>query len=113
MSRLLIVILLALSTVQAQADYPLEIIQLKSRQVNELIPILRPFIDQDGSIAGMNHQLIIRTSEKNLAEIKKILKRLDQPPVRLMVSVRQSAGGSVRERSTQATSIPCSVKTVR
>jgi len=65
-----------------------------------MIPLLRPFIDADGSIAGMNNQLIIRTSPENLREIQNILQRLDRPPRELMILVRQvSADTVVRHRS--------------
>lgn len=98
-------VLLALALLLASpppllADYPLEIIELKSRQVSEMIPLLRPFVEADGSIAGMNNQLIIRTSPHNLQEIRKILQRLDRPPRDLMISVRQvDAANLVRQRS--------------
>lgn len=92
MRHTFVLLILLFSCAQAAADYPLEIIQLKSRPVAEIIPILKPFIDSDGSISGMNDQLIIRTSAANLAEIRQILQRLDQPPRRLRISVRQAAG---------------------
>lgn len=102
MSRLSPSLSLVLFCSSLFADYPLEIIQLKSRATDEMIPILKPFIDKDGSIAGMNDQLIIRTSPGNLAEIKNVLKKLDQPPRRLMILVRQSAAGNTIQRRSQA-----------
>jgi type II secretory pathway component GspD/PulD (secretin) len=102
MKRFILPLILLICSGQLLADYPLEIIQLRSRPVAEMIPLLQPFIARDGSIAGMHDQLIIRTSPDNLAEIKKILRRLDQPPRRLQISVRQSAGSQVSQRSTQA-----------
>ncbi|WP_428634379.1 secretin N-terminal domain-containing protein [Sedimenticola sp.] len=102
MKRLLFLLILITWFAQAVADYPLEIIQLNSRPVAEVIPILKPFIDKDGSIAGMNNQLIIRTSPDNLVEIKQILRRIDQPPRMLQISVRQSAGNQISQRATQA-----------
>jgi hypothetical protein len=87
MSRLLFLIFLLFCSSSVIADYPLEIIQLQSRPTAEIIPILRPFIDKDGSIAGMNDQLI---------------QRLDHPPRRLMISVRQATGQQLNQRRTQA-----------
>ena len=75
----------------AVADYPLEIIQLHGRPVEEVIPIVRPFIAPGGSVAGMGDQLILRTSKQNLKEIRRILEHIDRPPRRLMISVRQGA----------------------
>lgn len=102
MTRLLFLILILFCSSGVSADYPLEIIQLQNRPTAEIIPIIRPFIDKDGSIAGMNDQLIIRTSPANLAEIRKVLQRLDHPPRRLMISVRQATGRQFNQRGTKA-----------
>lgn len=82
----------------AQADYPLEIIELKGRPVDEVIPLVRPFVGPDGVVTGMNNQLIIRTSPERLEEIKTILDRFDRPPRRLMILVRH---GNAMEHSRQ------------
>jgi type II secretory pathway component GspD/PulD (secretin) len=76
----------------------LEVIQLKYRRVDEVIPILRPLMPPQGSLSGLNSQLIVRTTPENLAEIKQILATIDAAPRRLMISVRQDAD---LERSRQ------------
>lgn len=101
-NRFLISVILLIIPLHLLADYPLEIIQLKSRQVSEMIPLLEPFIEADGSIAGMNNQLIIRTSPQNLEEIREILQRLDKPLRRLMISVRQGTFDSTNRYQSQA-----------
>ena len=101
MKRLVLLCLL-LFALPVRADYPLEIIELNSRPVQEMIPVLKPFIAPGGSIAGMNNQLIIRTSPENLEEIRSILERLDHPPRRLMIAVRQYAGNRVQDRAVAA-----------
>ncbi|MCP4996803.1 MAG: hypothetical protein GY934_23970 [Gammaproteobacteria bacterium] len=75
----------------AWADYRIEIIDLKGRTADEIIPIIKPFIDPDGSITGTGYQLILRTSSNNVQEIKNILKQVDRPPRRLLIHVRQGA----------------------
>ncbi|PLY16780.1 MAG: hypothetical protein C0631_02365 [Sedimenticola sp.] len=85
----LLTLIITLSGRLALADYPLEIIELKSRGVEEIIPIIKPFIGPDGTLSGMNNQLIIRTSAKNLAEIRAILDRVDVAPRQLVIHVRQ------------------------
>ena len=89
MHPLIITMLLLLAAHPLRADYPLEIIEVKGRPVEQIIPIIKPFISSDGSVAGMNNQLIIRTSVENLAEIRRILEQIDRPPRRLMITVRQ------------------------
>ena len=84
-------LLLLLLPLCAWGDYPLEVIQLHGRPVEEVLPIIRPFVAEGGSVAGMNDQLILRTSPRNLEEIRQILKQIDRPPRRLLISVSQGA----------------------
>lgn len=97
-----ITLLLLLASAPLLADYPLEIIEMKGRPVDEVIPIIKPFIDNDGSVAGMNDHLIIRTSPENLREIRRILGRIDRPPRRLLISVRQGNVGSAEGQGISA-----------
>lgn len=95
-------LLLALPALQAVADYPLEIIRLEGRPVEQVLPIIRPFLIEGGSAGGMNNQLILRTSKENLEEIRRILQRIDRPPRRLVISVRQGALGMERDSGVAA-----------
>jgi type II secretory pathway component GspD/PulD (secretin) len=79
----------------------LEVIQLKYRRVDEVIPILRPLLPAQGSLSGLNSQLIVRTTPQNLEEIKRILAAIDAAPRRLMVSVRQDADLERSQRGGQ------------
>jgi type II secretory pathway component GspD/PulD (secretin) len=67
----------------------LEVITLKYRTADQVIPLLQPFVDRDGSINGMQNQLIVRTSPENLLEIRKILGQVDARPRQLLITVRQ------------------------
>jgi type II secretory pathway component GspD/PulD (secretin) len=100
----LVAALLALLTIGAAAwaqQTVLEVIQLKYRQVDEVIPILRPLMPAHGSLSGLNSQLIVRTTPQNLEEIKRILAAIDSAPRRLMVSVRQDADLERSQRGGQ------------
>ena len=97
-----ITLLLLLASVSLLADYPLEIIELKGRPVVEVIPIIKPFVGSDGSVAGMNNHLIIRASPENLHEIRQILRQIDRPPRRLLISVRQGSTGTAEGRGISA-----------
>lgn len=68
-----------------------EVIALKYRSADQIIPVLKPLLDKSGSISGLQNQLIVRTTPANLAEIKQVLVRLDAAPRRLMITVRQDA----------------------
>lgn len=78
------------------ADYPLEIIELKGRPMEEVLPIIRPFVDNDGAVSSMNNQLILRTSPESLRDIRAILMRIDTPPRRLLISVRHGVHSDVK-----------------
>lgn len=95
-----LVALLLLISGPLMADYPLEIIELKSRPMEEVLPLVQPFIDSDGSIAGMNNQLIIRTSKRNLEEIRDIINRIDSPPRRLLIYVSQGRDSALSRQGS-------------
>ena len=89
MSRFLLVVLLFASSAFAQSS--LEVIQLRHRTAEQVIPVLRPLLEPGGALSGQYSQLIVRTSPGNLAQIRAVLDSIDQPARRLMISVRFDA----------------------
>jgi type II secretory pathway component GspD/PulD (secretin) len=73
----------------------LEILQLRNRTAEQVLPVLRPLLEPGGAITGQGYQLFVRTSARNLAEIRAVLESLDRPLRRLVISVRH--GGSAEE----------------
>ncbi|WP_114649572.1 secretin N-terminal domain-containing protein [Pseudothauera hydrothermalis] len=73
------------------AELPLEIIELRHRQAEDLLPVLRTMVAPGGRVSGMQHKLFIRSTADNLAQLRAALAELDQPAVRLLISIRQSA----------------------
>ena len=84
--RWLLILLLMLSC-HALAQQAFEIITLRHRTVEQILPVVSPFVEQGGTITGMNDQIILRTSRKNLDEIKQLIATLDAPLRRLKVTV--------------------------
>lgn len=72
----------------AWAQGPLEIIPLKYRTVEQVLPALRGVLEPGGTLSGQSGQLFVRTSPANLAEIKQALEALDRPSRRLQILVR-------------------------
>jgi hypothetical protein len=68
-----------------------EVITLKYRTAEQVMPLLRPMLDKSGTMTGMQNQLIVRTSPANLNDLKKILATIDAMPRRLLITVRQDA----------------------
>lgn len=81
----------------------LEVITLKYRTAEQVIPVLEPLILKPGTISGLQQQLIVRTTPANLADIKQVLTTLDAVPRRLLITVRQDAAlDSGRTNSTRS-----------
>ena len=75
-------------SVQAMAQYPLEIIALRHRTVEQVLPALRPLLDPGATLGGQSGQLFVRTSPANLAQLRRALDAIDRPARRLQISVR-------------------------
>lgn len=110
MKRLLPLLLL-LCSVSLHAE-EIRTFDLQHRSAAEIIPVLKPMLDQGSAISGTGYTLIIRSSEKNLDQLEAIIKRLDQAPKMLLISVIQggekenrdygaSVSGSTVDQSTQ------------
>jgi type II/III secretion system protein len=85
--RLFLPVLLLLSQA-AFGQGTLEVIPLRHRTADQVIPILRPLLEPGGALSGQFNQLIVRTSPANLAQIRQALDAIDQPQRRLTISVR-------------------------
>src|SRR5712691_12765567 len=66
----------------------LEIIPLRHRTVDQVLPALQPLVEPGGALTGQSGQIIVRASPANLAEIKRALEAIDRPLRRLQISVR-------------------------
>jgi hypothetical protein len=66
-----------------------EVISLRYRTAQELIPILQPMVAREGSLSGLQGQLIVRTTPANLEDLKRILASVDVMPRQLLITVRQ------------------------
>ena len=79
----------------------LEIIALKHRSAEEVLPVIRPLLDQGDAASGMNYQLILRTSPRNLEQIRRLLESIDVAPRRLKITVLQNVDSETVARLTE------------
>ena len=86
----------------AWAQGVLEIISLRHRTVDQVLPVLRPLLEPGGTLSGQSNQLIVRTSAANLAEIRRVLDSIDTPLRRLVISVRFEDAGQARDSSVDS-----------
>lgn len=90
--------LMALSPVLA-ADMELEVIDLRHRPADEIVPLVKPFVVDGGSVTGKDYRLIIRSTGKNIDEIKTLLTDLDTALRELTVYVSTDAEAIRAEQS--------------
>lgn len=80
----------------------MEVIQLKSKTVDEVLPVLLPLVEPNGTLTGMNNQLFLKASPRNRADIKKVLAAIDAPTRRLIIRVSQNRQAESNERGSEA-----------
>lgn len=86
MKRWLMLLMLFLAF-PAVAQQELEIIQLRNRTVDQIVPVLSPLVEPGGSVSGMNDQIILRASRRNIEQIRQVLATLDTAPRNLLIRV--------------------------
>ncbi len=90
-----LVFLLIAPAVMAQEK--VEVLSLKNRQVEEVIPIIRPLLRRNETVTGMRHQLIVRASPRTLREIKNLLEKIDTQLKNLRITVKQGTQSQLDE----------------
>jgi type II secretory pathway component GspD/PulD (secretin) len=95
MKRILVLVL-ALLPLLALAQQEMEIIPLKHRQIEQVMPVLRPLLEPGATLSGMNNQLILRASRRNRDEIKQALAAIDTPARSLVIRVSQNRDASMQ-----------------
>lgn len=101
-SALILLAVLTAVAVPAVAQNALEIIALRHRTADQVIPVLQPLIEPGGSLSGQGTQLFVRVSPANLSDIKLALESVDRPLKRLMISVRLDQSADLASRDVGA-----------
>jgi hypothetical protein len=81
-------IFLALLVALPAAGQGLEIIALRHRTAEQVLPALRPLMEPGATLTGQGTQVIVRASPANVAELRRALEAIDRPLRRLQISVR-------------------------
>ena len=106
MKRFLITALLLLPGIAGHGYAQSELRQypLQHTTAEQLIPTLRPLIDEDAAISGHGNLLILRAERSALEQIEPLIRQLDQTQASLLISLRQG-GGTVSDRRELAAAI--------
>jgi type II secretory pathway component GspD/PulD (secretin) len=85
----LLISLLALGWLVVADAQELEVIELRHRLAEQVLPALQPLVEPGGVITGTNSMLFVRTSPGNLEQIRQAVAALDRKPRQLRVTVGQ------------------------
>ena len=95
-------VLAALATA-VMAENALEIITLRHRTAEQVLPSLRPLLEPGATLSGQGNQLFVRASAANLTDLRLALDVLDAPQRRLLISVRLDEMRDLATRELGAT----------
>lgn len=73
------------------ADLATEVVVLKHRTAEQLLPLLQPLVPKPGTVHGIGNELVLQTTRTHLAELRKTIAALDRAPKRLLVTVVHDA----------------------
>ena len=86
--RPLIAGLMLLFSLNALADT--QVITLKNRTSADLLPVAQQFIGKDGNVSVYGNQLIVEAPSQKIQSLKALLRQLDKPARRLLITVDTS-----------------------
>lgn len=93
--------LFCVSSVSAQ-DH-IEVIALRYRPVEQVVPILQPILRSDEAISGQGFNLIVRARPATLAQIRDLLQQIDRPQRQLLIQVRFGDLSEAQRNAAEAT----------
>jgi hypothetical protein len=80
----------------ATAEVRLDIIPLKHRTTDQVLPVLQPLVGEDAALSGANNRIFIRADAATRQAVKQAIEAIDTPLRSLMISVRQDNDDSTR-----------------
>lgn len=80
----------------------LDVIDLKHRTAEEIIPIIQPFLIPEAAVTARDYKLIIKSTPENLEEIRKIIQQVDAGLRQLKITVSIGSYSDQVENKTQA-----------
>lgn len=80
----------------------LEVLPLFNRSASELLPLLRPALDDSDLLVSDGRQLVVKTSPERLGQLKRLLQQLDKPQQNLLITVLQGVQLSAEQLNNRA-----------
>lgn len=102
LTGLIFLIVAWLPATVASQELVLEVIQLSNRPADEVVDLIRPFLDPRGTAVASGTKLIVKTSLENLVEVLQLIDQLDKRLAQFRISVLQSSRVSLAELNAEA-----------
>lgn len=96
--RLALLFALLMVAMPVLAAQQLEIIELRHRTVEEVLPALEPLLEPGGALSGMNGHIMVRASARNIEELRRVLSVIDRPARQLVIRVSQTRQATDRRQ---------------
>lgn len=97
-TKLLVYICLTGITLLATAANEFKIITLQHRFAEDLLPTIQPMVGADGTVSGIQNQLIVRASAERMAEIEQLVATLDVERQNLRITVSNQGSQQFQNR---------------
>ncbi|MGH8670646.1 MAG: secretin N-terminal domain-containing protein [Burkholderiales bacterium] len=69
-----------------------EVITLHYRDADEIIPVIQTMLGEHGTVTALQKHIVVRSSPRELAQIRALVQRLDSAPRQLLITVRHDGG---------------------
>jgi type II secretory pathway component GspD/PulD (secretin) len=79
----------------------LQIIELRYRLAEQILPALQPLVGPGGVLTGTESTLFVRTSHENFEQIRQAVALLDRAPRQLLISVGQGTVETLEDATVQ------------
>lgn len=86
--------LLTVGSLTVAGAQELQVIELRHRLAEQVLPALQPLVEPGGAISGMDSMLFVRTSPANLEQIRQAVAALDRQLRQLRITVGQGTVAS-------------------
>ena len=94
-------LLLAVLSTGVMAADRIEVVPLQNRSAAELIPLVRPMLDEGEALSGTGYQLILRAAPARQDEIRALIAQLDRATQTLRISVRRASRETIERERVQ------------
>lgn len=98
-----ILVFLLIFCLNAVAETDFKIITLQYLFASDLLPIIQPMVGPDGTVNGMNNQLIIHANSERMREIVATIASLDVARVNRKITVKITNNVQTQQNSTEMT----------